>query len=284
MPKSYKFNAVICIARTEEEQTTLRLKIAEAVRDSAYADIIFIDATSNIMGADRFEQWISVAAQTEYWRPKDPRLADNKQTDVKRTLADWKNDITGGKFTVYFGTDFKENASSMTLLKEKLAAVVLKVYPLSFDNCTVSDQFFTDAKYADAAKKGIAMAKTVDFTRPGIFQEKYVKAMLGDALGIEHFEEVKPHLSISKLKLKVKKLIDGVFEKDVRIAISDIFDYLMKEGFMPCSMYAYLAGFLLSDYSDEPYRYGVGSAGDDGGKMTAEELGNDIGEYVKNKV
>lgn len=284
MPKSYKFNAVICIARTEEEQTTLRLKIAEAVRDSAYADIIFIDATSNIMGADRFEQWISVAAQTEYWRPKDPRLADNKQTDVKRTLADWKNDITGGKFTVYFGTDFKENASSMTLLKEKLAAVVLKVYPLSFDNCNVSDQFFTDAKYADAAKKGIAMAKTVDFTRPGIFQEKYVKAMLGDALGIEHFEEVKPHLSISKLKLKVKTLIDGVFEKDVRIAISDLFDYLMKEGFMPCSMYAYLAGFLLSDYSDEPYRYGVGSAGDDGGKMTAEELGNDIGEYVKNKV
>lgn len=122
-------------------------QIAEAVRDSAYADIIFIDATSNIMGADRFEQWISVAAQTEYWRPKDPRLADNKQTDVKRTLADWKNDITGGKFTVYFGTDFKENASSMTLLKEKLAAVVLKVYPLSFDNCNVSDQFFTDAKY-----------------------------------------------------------------------------------------------------------------------------------------
>ena len=53
MPKSYKFNAVICIARTEEEQTTLRLKIAEAVRDSAYADIIFIDATSNIMVADQ---------------------------------------------------------------------------------------------------------------------------------------------------------------------------------------------------------------------------------------
>lgn len=272
MPKSYKFNAVICIARTEEEQITLRLKIAEAVQDSAYADIIFIDATSNIMGADRFEQWISVAAQTEYWRPKDPRLADNKQTDVKRTLADWKNDIAGGKFTVYFGTGFKENAPSMTLLKEKLAAVVLKVYPLSFDNCNVSDQFFTDAKFADAAKKGIAMAKTVDFTRPGIFQEKYVKAMLGDALGIEHFEEAKPYLSISKLKLKVKALIDGVFEKDVRIAISDIFDYLMKEGFMPCAMYAYLAGFAVdeavknvSEYlsSDNIYPYFVSVSGSD---------------------
>lgn len=29
MAKNYKFNAVICIARTEDEQTTLRLKIAE---------------------------------------------------------------------------------------------------------------------------------------------------------------------------------------------------------------------------------------------------------------
>ncbi len=284
MPKSYKFNAVICIARTEEEQTTLRLKIAEAVKNAQYADIIFIDATSNIMGLDRFEQWVGAAAQAEYWRPKDSHLADDKLKDVKRTLSDWKNDIAVGKFTVYFGSDFKEDAPSMTLLKEKLATVVLKVYPLSFDNCNVSDQFFKDAKYPDAAKKGIAMAKTVDFTRPGIFQEKYVRAMLGEVLGVEHFEEVKPYLSISKLKLKVKSYMDKAFAKDVRVAISEIFDFLMQEGFMPCAMYAYLTGFLLSDYSDEPYRYGVGYGGDDGGKMTADELGNDIAAYIKKKV
>ena len=284
MPKTYKFNAVICIARTEEEQTTLRLKIKEAISDTVYRDIIFIDATSNIMGTDRFEQWISVAAQEEYWRPKDSHLADEKLKDVKRTLTDWKNDISDGKFTVYFDVDFKEEAPSMTLLKEKLASVVLKVYPLSFDNCSVSDQFFTDAKYADAAKKGIAMAKSVDFTRPGIFQEKYIKSMIGDVLGIEHYEKIKPNLCISKLKIKVKNLIEEAFANDVRISISDIYDFLMKEGFMPCAMYAYLAGFLLSDYSHEPYRYGIGSAGDDGGKMTVEQLGNYIGEYVKTKV
>ena len=284
MPKTYKFNAVICIARTEEEQTTLRLKINEAVQDSTYKDIVFIDATANIMGTDRFEQWINVAAQEEYWRPKDAHLADEKLKDVKRALSDWKNDISGGKFTVYYGSDFKQEAPSMSLLKEKLASVVLKVYPLSFDNCSVSDQFFTDAKYPDAAKKGIAIAKSVDFTKPGIFQEKYVKAMLGDVLGVEDYENVKPNLSISKLKAKVKNLIEETFKDDVRISISSIFDFLMEDGFMPCAMYAYLAGFLLSDYSDEPYRYGVGSAGDDGGKMTAEQLGNDIGEYVKNKI
>lgn len=284
MAKTYKFNAVICIARTEDEQTTLRLKIAEAVQDSVYKDIIFVDATANIMGTDRFEQWINAAAQEEYWRPKDGHLADEKLKDVKRALSDWKNDISGGKFTVYLGKDFKEDAASMTLLKEKLAAVVLKVYPLSFDNCNVSDQFFTDAKYPDAAKKGIAMAKSVDFTKPGIFQEKYVKAMIGDVLGVENYAEVKPNLSISKLKSKIKNLINETFKDDVRISISNIFDSLMEDGFMPCAMYAYLTGFLLSDYSDEPYRYGVGSAGDDGGKMTAEQLGNDIGEYVKSKV
>ena len=284
MLKSYKFNAVICIARTEEEQITLRLKIDEAVKSTDYEEIIFVDATSNVMGIDRFEQWVGVAAQAEYWRPKDSHLADDKQKDVKRTLADWKNDISGGKFTVYFGTGFKEDAPSMTLLKEKLAVIVLKVYPLSFDNCNVSDQFFTDAKYADAAKKGIAMAKSVDFKRPGIFQEKHVKAMLGDVLGVEHFEKVKPNLSISKLQIKVNNLVNGVFVKDVRISISDIFEALMNEGFMPCAMYAYLMGFLLSAYSGEPYRYGVGSAGDDGGIMTAEELGNDIGECIKNKI
>lgn len=54
------------------------------------------------------KQWISVAAQTEYWRPKDPRLADNKQTDVKRTLADWKNDITGGNSQFTLGLTLKK--------------------------------------------------------------------------------------------------------------------------------------------------------------------------------
>ena len=283
-PKTYKFNGVICIARNEEEQTNLRQKISEAIQDPEYKDIVFIDATSNIMGMDRFEQWISVAAQEEYWRPKDSNLANEKLKDIRRTLGDWKNDISGGKFTVQLGDTYNEYASSMTLLKEKLASVVLKAYPLSFDNCSVSPQFFTDAKYSDAAKKGIAIAKSVDFSKPGMFTEQYVRAMIGDVLGVDDYKNSKPTLSISKLKKKVDELIADTFKDDVRISISEIFDSLMDEGFMPCAMYAYLTGFLLSDYSDEPYRYGVGSAGDDGGRMSAEQLGNDIGEYIKFKI
>jgi hypothetical protein len=40
---------------------------------------------------------------------------------------------------------------------------------------------------------------------------------------------------------------------------------------------------LLKEYSIEPYRYGIGKAGDDGGKMTSEKLGDYIGEYIKHK-
>jgi hypothetical protein len=100
---------------------------------------------------------------------------------------------------------------------------------------------------------------------------------------VPNYWEVKKSLSISKLKEQIKEFIDERFQTEVRISVGEIFDVLMSKGFMPCDLYAYLTGFLLKEYADEPYRYGIGSAGDDGGKMSSEKLGDFIGEYIKHK-
>ena len=41
---------------------------------------------------------------------------------------------------------------------------------------------------------------------------------------------------------------------------------------------------MLKEYSQQPYRYGIGSLGDDGGVMTPDKLGEIIGEYIKHKI
>lgn len=276
--KTYQFRSVICYARNEDEQKKMHTLIEEAVKKELYQDIVFIDASSNIMGVDRFDRYIDVAAQEEYWRPKDSKLADDKLKNKKALLGEWKTYISSGSFIVYKTVNYKTPCGSMQLLNDALATLVLKVYPLSFDNANVSESFFIRDYYSDGAKKGIASAFG------GIYQEKSIRAMLGDVFGISNYWDVNSTHSISKLKKKVDELIAEKFDNDVRISIGDIFDFLMGQGFMPCNLYAYLTGFLLKEYSVEPYRYGIGTAGDDGGKMTPEKLGDFIGEYIKNMV
>lgn len=280
--ETYQFYAVICYARNEEEQKRMRTLIAEAVKDVLYRKIVFIDVSAIIMGADNVERYIDVAAQEEYWRPKDSKLADKKLESVSEILGEWKREIGKGPFLVYKGgederQEFKKPAGSVALLNEVLASLVLSIYPLSFDNAKVSENFFTGGKYPQGAKLGINRGFG------GIFQEKSVRAVLGETLGTANYWDVYKTHGISKLKVKVDEFISERFKKDVRISIGEIFDFLMTQGFMPCDLYAYLTGFLLKEYADEPYRYGIGTAGDDGGKMTPEKLGEYIGEYIKHK-
>ena len=56
---------------------------------------------------------------------------------------------------------------------------------------------------------------------------------------------------------------------------------LLENGFIPGALYAYLTGFLLKEYSGEPYRYSEGVQGDHGGLMSKTQLSTMIGEYFK---
>lgn len=282
--KTYQLRAVICYARNEDEQKKMRSLIEEAIKADIYKDIILIDASTNIMGLERFDRYIDVAAQEEYWRPKDPRLADDKLKNKKALLSEWKTSIENGNFVIYKAAGYKVPCGSLKLMNNALADLVLKAYPLSFDNAKVSDNFFTNGKWADSAKRGIRMRKSVDFTRPGIFTEKDVRNMMGDVIGTADYVREFPNNSVSKLKDKLDKMIQNTFQSgEVRISIGEIYEYLMTLGFMPCDLYAFLAGFLLSEYAGEPYRFSVGTSGDNGGVMNVDTLGDYIGEYIKHK-
>lgn len=283
-PQTYQFRGVICYARNEDEQKKVHSLIGDAVKQDIYKDITFIDASANMMGLDRFDRYIDVAAQEEYWRPKDSKLADDKLKNKVELLGEWKAVLENGNFVVYKSRSFKAPCGSMKLLNEALSDLVLRAYPLSFDNAKVSNNFFTSTSWADATKRGIRLRKTADFTRPGMFTKEYVQNLMGDVIGCPNYVQDFPNNSVSRIKVKLDKMIQDAFKTDVRISIGTIYDYLMGLGFMPCALYAYLAGFLLSEYSEEPYRFSVGIAGDNGGIMTPETLGDYIGEYIKHKI
>lgn len=280
--ENYHINAVICFARTEGEQNKLRALLRDAVAEPRYHRLVFIDASASLMGVDRFEQWVDASANEEYWRPKDTYLADDMKRKADEKLAEWKKDIAEGDFVIYPAvrneTDIRAAIAcpKMSKLIDELSNVTLTLYPLSFDNAKVSENFFNANQLAMGAKNGIMQ------TWGGIYQQNTVALMLKGIWQVPgNYWEVQPNQPISRLKIEVERYISDAFEKDVRIPIGDIFSMLENLGFMPCNLYSFLTGFLLKEYVSEQYRYGVGISGDEGGKMTVEKLSDYIGEYIK---
>ena len=273
--KKYKFKVVICFARNENEQTKFRDKIDECINDEKYKDIIFIDATACQLGNDAFEEWVKLSALEENFRNPDPSLADNKSIEARNVLKTWKEKISSGNFRILKGSGYKRNCGSLEMLKSALSEYVLSVYPLTFDNAKISNTIFTNDKYTAVAKYGI------DSSKGGVFGEDYVNVLLGEVRNVTEYWEHFPENSLSKLKIKLEKIIHQKLDDERRIAISDIVDLLLENGFIPSALYSYLTGFLLKEYSGEPYRYSEGIQGDHGGLMSKTQLSIMIGEYFK---
>lgn len=258
-PTTYKLRVVLSFARSDEEQNKIRELIKGAMKDDRYKDLIFVDASSTVLGGERFGQWVECTANEAYWRTKDGKLADEMSRKAKSILEDWKTDVANGSFTVYSAfAKTGEPYGSASSARTALSHTVIRKYPLSFDNAKVSDTFFLASGLSSGAKYGITQ------TCGGVFQQASVVPMMQGAWQVADYWETAPTLPLSKLKLKVDELIKSAFaSEERRIAIGDIFDALMEQGFMPCN-----------------YRYSDGETGD---KMNADKLAEIVGEYIKHK-
>lgn len=179
---TYKFRAVLSFARSDEEQNRIRELIKGAMKDDRYKDLVFVDASSTVLGGERFGQWVECAANEEYWRTKDGKLADEMSRKAKAILEDWKTDIENGSFTIYStyaksGEPYGSTVSALTALSN----TVIRRYSLSFDNAKVSEQMFTQSvpRYQDGATYGITQ------TCGGIFQQSFVVPLMQGAWQVE---------------------------------------------------------------------------------------------------
>jgi len=272
-PTTYKFRRVLSFARSDAEQNKIRELIKGAMQDNRYENIVFVDTSSTVLGAERFEQWAEHAANEEYWRTKDVQLADEMARKAKTILEDWKTDVTSGTFTVFskYAKTGEPYGNASTVLAA-LTNIVTKKHLLSFDNAKVSEQMFAVSGLPSGTKYGITQ------TCGGVYQQSFVVPLMQGAWQIPEYWKSSPTLPLSKLKREVDELVNNAFQREGRISIGDIFDWLIGQGFMPCNLYALLTGFLLKEYAIDTYRYSDGETGD---RMNADKLAEIIGEYIK---
>lgn len=274
---SWRFYSVLAIAKDEDEAQSFRSLIKRTISNECYRNICVIDALSSPLGLESLEQYIDYEAMSRYYQGNNgQQQRDNhrKATDIlDRT---WRDKIHDGQFYVYsYNNQDGEKAFGALSVQVILQSLVLSKHRHVFDfnkGLTESHLKLTNAK--QVARCGI----TGDIS--GVIRgcEKYV---LGSVWGQEQYWN-KPEFqsfSIVVIKHAIDKRIEEAFAKNGQIAIGDIYDYLVDQfGFSPCNMSVFVIGFLLKEYSSDPYRC-INSEGYPE-PMTPEKLSEMIGNYA----
>lgn len=277
----WNFHAVIAFAKEEAEAATFRKTIRTAVADKQYENIVFIDALSTPLGSEAFEQYVDFSAMAMYYQGSNNTSSRESSDKAKRVLdQDWKNRIYNGQFIVYtYAHQEGEKLGNGQGVASVLQTIVTTRFRHVFDfakSLTESQLKITPAM-KQSAKSGIL--QTTSGVVVGV--EKHV---LPTVWKIDKYWEnpTTSSLPISKIKVEVDKRIEVAFARDGQISIGEIYDFLEETyGFAPCNLSAFIAGFLLKEYSSEPFRYSDSSGGHE--QMTQDKLAEMIGNYIGKK-
>ena len=276
--RDFKINAAVCYACDAAERKKILELIRDAVKNPRYNEIVFIDAAQNVLGEERLKQYVKTKADEEYHRETDASRAADSKHKAELCIEEWRSEIEAGSFVIYPVTNSAQRTAftcdTKTSLLHELAANVLKIYPLSFDNVPVSDNFFNSTNLKQGATFGI-------LRRTGqSFKDAEIKNLLREVWSEENYWKSQPELPVSQLKILLDQFIAEQIQLNVRVSFAAIWELLQEKGFMPCNLYAFLAGFLMREYAQEPYRYSEDEDGFIGGTMSAEKLATFISDAM----
>lgn len=276
---SWHFYAVLALAKTEDEAQSFRTLIKTTIADPAYKNIAVIDALSTPLGLEAFEQYVDYSAMSLYYNGNNMQQSKSNGKKAKDVLErDWKNRIHDGQFVIFtFANQDGEKATGANAVQTILQTIVLTRYKHVQDfakGLTESQLKLTPtvkqvAKYGMGGTEIKGLIAGCEKTILGkVWSKKEYWA--DDALSGEH---------IVIIKKAVDKMIQDAFLSSGKISIGEIYDCLETTfGFSPCNLSAFITGFLLKEYSSEPYRAMDAEGHRDA--MTPDKLAEMIGNYI----
>ena len=202
--ESYKIKVVICFARNEIEQNRLFDLISDAISKSRYYQLVFIDASSNLINREVFKRWVENKANEKHWRGKDNALADKMRQNADDCLADWQKSLENGSFVYYPALknegEKRKGISCQGIPKiiEEFKDNVRKIFPYTFDNADIPETLFQINQWKKFSEAGIQR------TEYSMLKNNVIKIILGDIWQISgKYWEVYPDLNISRLKIEL---------------------------------------------------------------------------------
>lgn len=276
--KGWRFYAVLALAKTEEEARVFRTQIKKTVADQEYKNITVIDALSTPLGMESFERYVDYSAMSVYYSGNNIQQSKENAKKAKDVLErDWKERIHDGQFIVFsYANQDGERATGAGAVHTILQTTVLNQFPYVQDftkGLTETQLKLTTAKAVAkygmnvSEIKGLIAGCEKSVLKKVWEKEEYWK---DGSLANEH---------IVIIKKSVDKMIKDAFDADGKISMGEIYDHLETNfGFSPCNLSAFITGFLLKEYSSDPYRAMDAEGHRD--SMTPDKLAEMISNYI----
>lgn len=279
-----KIIAVVAFAKDDAESVEIGKLINEAVADNSY-NMIFIDASTNPLGKDLFEQYIEPMANSVVNLKQDKGLAAQYESNAKEILKKWKTKIIDGEFLVYSpNKNEAERANNLDQLYIALERINRNKYPEGLEtgnpvNATMWQLTSLPAGVGCGAEENVSGQ-----FRSSNEQTKLENYIGADAWKVKEYWVSKPHLAISKIKIEINNLIEAEFNEKGQISIEKIYSFLSDKngryGFMPCNLTAFVMGFLLKEYIDGSYNWTDGIHNE---TLTIDKLKEMVAEIIKHQ-
>ena len=278
---NWHFYAVLALAVNDEEAQKFRAMIKQAVTNEEYKNIVVIDALSTPLGLEEFEKYVEYSAMSMYYQGNNNQQSKDNARKAKDVLdRSWKDRIHDGSFIVWtYANQDGEKATGAASVHTILQTIVLNRHKYTFD--------FT--KGLSESQLKLTQPKPVSRYGMGNIEIKGLisgceKSVLGKVWNRENYW-ADPSLEkepISIIKNALVKMIEDAFKASGRISIDEIYDFLeMQYGFSPCNLSAFIVGFLLRDYSNDPYRFQDSEGHRE--SMTPDKLSEMVGNYMSKK-
>ena len=264
-PLKGTFNCICLYSKNDYESQKLIDDIDKVLQDpkNDELELTVIDTGATPFGIDRWNTFVDYRIQSESFDRVDHDqsiIYGGKATDV---IGEWKNDIqNNGAFYICKkrnGKVIRERRNNLDDLYEGLYNIVREVYPLAPEvNYNLTDGMYVMGPLKQGVKSAVNGKTEGPFSAPQAAKklEKALDGAWGMPTEYRYWEE-KPYLHISKVKACVENVISEEFEKGDRVAISTIYTKLTEApfGFLPCSITAFILGFVLKDKIGDKYGY-----------------------------
>lgn len=277
----WHFMAVLALAKTDEEAQAFRLLIKNTISNPDYRNITVVDALSTPLGLEEFEKYVDYSSMSMYYQGNNNQQSKDNARKAKEVLErSWKDRIHDGQFIVWtYANQDGEKATGAGAVHTILQTIVLnrfKYVPDFTKGLTETQLKLTQPK--PVSKYGMAVMDV-----KGLITG-CEKSVLGKVWNRDKYWEdpVLEKEGISIIKKTVNKMIEDSFKIGGRISIDEIYDFLETTyGFSSCNVTAFVVGFLLKEYSSDPYR----SQDSEGHResMTPDKLSEMIGNYMSKK-
>lgn len=254
--KPSKIPVLFLYSRDEADRSKVKT-LAEKILSNSTRNMVIVDFSSQVFTDTAYERFIDEKTYERYYtgNPNYASQLNVAKANAKRIVDEWKQKLNITSLSVYS----QKNGAVTQLqggsnLRKRLREINAEWFSYGLESIATNDKIFSPTGYKeDFAQMG--MNKKAIAANFAYLKDISTRLANEQIWNDPNYWTSKPNHPVSRMKAKVVEVIEAAFEKQRKVAISDIWQALEQPpfGMMNCQGAVFLLGFLLKEFADSSY-------------------------------